>query len=691
MISDTIRKSSIIEDQNIDLGALLKFLFVQKWTLAIPLIIGFLIAGFYAFRVGEPQYFSVTRMAFEVRAPKLVDLEGLLPGASTDSQAINTELEIVRSSQLISSLVKQEGLLKDPEFNPTLRVPSILSLSGFKSALKSFVNSKAAEPVPTEQDILNATVKVATDKVRVSAQRDTFLFNIGMISSQPGKSIKLANALAQIYLDEQVKVKFEATEYAVEWLSQRVVELERDLKTSEEDAKRLREKSNLVSQEALDILSARANSLRSRLQQSADEVRAGELNLELLVPMIADGDFIGMADISEDAKLRSLLDTANVDNAPLLVRASEIMTEIGISVDRARARRASLETALNEFQSEIDTQTADLVRLNTLIRDVEANQALYATFLTRLKETSIQLGLQRPDSRILSEATTVSLIAPRKGMILVFGALFGAVVGFGIVMLKFFGASGLKDVTEIENSTNLPVLGQLPLVPIRKRAELLSFISENPTSDMAESIRNLRTSLLMLNIDDPPKVILLTSSLRGESKTTTSVYLAKNMADLGRRVLLLEADNRRLAFAEYFNVNADANLLAAMDSQNKLDHAVTRVEQGFDVLVGTRSPMNAADIFSSTKFSDLIDRARKEYDIIIIDSPPVLAVPDARIITPLVDAVLYCVAWNSTPKKQVLMGLRELTTIGAHLSGVVLTKVNRKVNHRYGYGGYYDT
>ncbi|WP_058249292.1 GumC family protein [Tropicibacter naphthalenivorans] len=671
-------------EQDIDLMVLLTFLWVRKWILLLTMGVGLLCGAYYALRVAEPQFLSTTRIAFEERTPQLLNLDSMLPGASTESQAINTELEVVRSIPLVTKLVLQEGLLDDPEFNPTLTKSGLSKVIGGVKGLFGMSNDEQY----TDQQILNATVRQTTTKIRTSAQRDTFLFNIGVVTTSSEKSIRLANALAQIYLDNQVTVKFEATEYAVNWLSQRVAELEQELKTSEETAKKLRENSNLVSQEALDQLSIRASGLRDRVEQTTLEIERGETNLSVLQTLLDAGDFDGFAEIVESAAFNRLLQAQPRNESALRAEATTQIAQLRSSVRSAQARLLSLQPALDELQAQIDEQTAALIRLNTLLRDVEANRALYETFLTRLKEISIQLGLQRPDSRILSEATSAPMIAPRTVMVSAFGLVFGAVVGLGLLMLQFLRHSGLQSVTATERATGLAVLGQLPLVPIKRRQDLLPYLIKNPTSAMAEAVRNLRTSLLMMQPGKPPAVVLLSSTVPGESKTTTAITLAKNVSDLGRRVLLMEADNRRLTLAEYFESDASSNLLNAMRDGGALSDVVTQTEYGFDLLMGAQSSVNAADIFSSSAFSELIERAREEYDMVIIDAPPVLAVPDARIIAPLADVLLYCIAWNATPENQIQAGLREFAFTDNTAFGTVLTKVDRKAAAQYGYGGY---
>ncbi|WP_323771014.1 GumC family protein [Antarctobacter sp.] len=571
-------------------------------------------------------------------------------------------------------------------------------MRALKIKAKTLLGIEVAETERDPRVTSNATIERTRAAIRVSGQVDTYLFNISVESTDPEKAIKLANMLAQIYLDNQIQTKFEATEFAVDWLSKRVNELERQVKSTDEEVKRLCESANPISQEALDALVARTKPLRDRLDQTTAEINEAQGQFDLLEPFVEAGDFDSVLDLVGDNILRRLIQSGASDEQ-LRSRSLRLLAEQRANLTAAQDRKAALEQSLSLLQERVDVQSEGLVQLNTLVREAEANRVLYETFLTRLKETSIQLGLQRPDSRVLSEATSAYFVAPRKKVILALGAIVGLMIGFGLVMLRFFRSDGFMHSSELERHTGYPVLGQLPQVPIRRREQLLSYIQKNPTSIMSEAVRNLRTSLLMLDMQAPPKIIMLSSSRPGESKTTTSIYLAKSLADLGGRVLLVEADIRRMTFDTYFTTKGEGSLLSVLDGSMPLTEAAKPTELGFDVLKGTKSSVNAADIFSSTEFADMISEAREAYDYVVLDTPPVLVVPDARIIARHVDAVVYLVSWNGANKSQVAEGIGQFTNVGAPLYGTILAKIDRKRATSYGYGyaygghgtGYYDT
>ncbi len=227
----------------------------------------------------------------------------------------------------------------------------------------------------------------------------------------------------------------------------------------------------------------------------------------------------------------------------------------------------------------------------------------------------------------------------------------------------------------------------------RNRREVLAALKDKPNSVFAEAVRNLRTSVLMANPDGEPQVILVTSSIPAEGKTTLSIALSRYFGTLeGKRVLLVEADIRRQTLRAYVADDAvhGVQLVDAVLGRAKLEGAdLMDDDLGIEVLRGSGGEFNAADLFESRRFGDLIAELRTRYDHIIIDSPPVLAVPDARVLTRYADLTVFAVRWVYTTRTQVRQGLEMLNSIGRPADGVVLTQVDHRKMKSYGYGGQY--
>ncbi len=193
----------------------------------------------------------------------------------------------------------------------------------------------------------------------------------------------------------------------------------------------------------------------------------------------------------------------------------------------------------------------------------------------------------------------------------------------------------------------------------------------------------------MSDLDRPPQVIMVCSSSMGESKTTTALLLAQNSAMLGKRVLVVECDLRRNVFDQYFQGSEGKGLMSVLTGKTALEDAVMQdPNTGLHVLLGEQTKVNAADIFSSARFGDFIDEVRGSYDYIFVDTPPVLAVPDARVISRHVDAIIFTVKWNDTTREMVETSLDLFRQVNARVTGLALTLANTKRMSRYGYSGY---
>lgn len=371
-------------------------------------------------------------------------------------------------------------------------------------------------------------------------------------------------------------------------------------------------------------------------------------------------------------------------------RLSVLSRQMTQDVLRLKGQVESYAAAEQSLIDSITRGSQELTRLEQMLRESEASKLLYEHFQTRLKETVAQQGIQQPDSRVLSQAVRpLSPVAPRKGLVLAMAGILGLVLGSALVLLREATARNIRSASDLEAVSGHVVLGQIPVMPDRNRTNLLPYLSKNPTSAVAEAVRNVRTSILLSSVDKAPQVISLTSSVPGEGKTTITLALAQNLTLMGKRVLVIEGDNRRRMFREYLGASKASGLVSVLLGEVALTDAVQPVPGLGDVLLGEKTNVNAADLFSAAAFAQFLQQARELYDIVLIDTPPVLVVPDARIIAQHVDSVVFVVRWDRTPETQVQDSLHMLETVNARISGMVLSQIDPRGMRRYGYGDRY--
>lgn len=685
------------ESDDIDLLAMVRTIWRGKVIILACVLVAMFAAGYYAFGVAVPTYRATAQMSLEIRTESVIDVESVLSGMSSDRASINTEMEIIRSRELIGRLVDELDLMNDPEFNAALRPPEGFSVNTVKAWIRGLIPGQpdpAEVPPPTEEQIRNGVIDAVRGTIATSIGRESYVFTISATTQSAAKSALIANTLARIYRDDQIMLKVEATESAAIWLAERVSELEVELEASQTQINELRTRNALISPEALAALDTQAVQVNAELQEAELALARAQERVALLEGALT-GDFAQRAAAAGDAQLQALATEAAAGDGQAAQRFDRrydqlLQQEVG-QIDRAREVVETLRQQTATIASQYEQQSAALIQIEQLQRDSEATRVLYETFLTRLKETSVQVGVHQADSRILSEATPGTLVAPRKTRIIALAMILGAIAGAGIVLMREFLQNTYRTADDLERRTGVTVLGQVPRIPARRRPDTIAYLTEKPTSAAAEAIRNLRTSVLLSNVDRPPQVILSTSSIPGEGKTTLAIALAQNLAGLDKRVILIEGDIRRRTFTVYFPEAAkNAGVLSVVSRKVPLADAVWRHPAlKIDVLMGEKSSINAADVFSSESFRELLAELRMAYDYIIIDTPPVLVVPDARVIAPMADAVIYAVNWDRTTHAQVDEGLKQLRTVKVHVTGLVLSQIDPKGMRRYGYGNYY--
>ncbi|NVK21494.1 MAG: polysaccharide biosynthesis tyrosine autokinase [Kangiellaceae bacterium] len=670
--------------------AILNVLWRGKFIILAGLLIGLGLGWYYANYVAEPVYRASSVVMMESREQTVVNLDSVVGGLpSADQSVLNSEAEVIRSRGLLGKVVDDLDLTSDPEFNVYLRP------IGWKTKLKqnimalfgADIEERTLPPMEVQR---SDTISMLRNAINVRNISASLVFNITVETESAEKSAVLANRTAEIYILNQLDVKYDASRQATSWLADRVAELQSDLESADAKVKQFRSETELVNADGLLLREQQLKDLRDRIENSTRGIETAEAKI---AAMQAASEYPEKAQAAGDVQLQQFL--PRIDQPTIQTafdnRYETLMARARTDIERLTTQRETLSSALQELEGQIQTQGRDLTELQQLTREAEASRLLYEHFLTRLKETSAQEGIQQADSRILSEAVTPkSPSAPNVQLIMAMNAILGTIAGVGIVLLLELRNNSYRTASLLEAGTGYPVLGQIPSLPIRQRRNAITYLADKPTSAAAEAVRNLRTSILLSNIDSPPQVLMTCSSLPGEGKTTMALALTQNLVGLGKKVLLVEGDIRRRVMTQYVKRQKPAGLVSVLSGKTDLETTVTYDELlQADVLLGEETAVNGADLFSSEAFAAFVRRARELYDYVIIDTPPVLVVPDARIIAQQADAVVFVVKWDSTTKTQVRESLTMFERVNCPVSGLVLNNISARGMKRYGYGGNY--
>jgi succinoglycan biosynthesis transport protein ExoP len=636
---------------------------------------------------------------------------------------IETQSKILQSETLALQTIKSMDLSRYPEF-------------GGSSELAGFTHGTSARPRPA---ILSAFLGRLTVK-RVPNSR---LIEVGFEAEDPELAAQVVNAHLQNYIEANFRSKYDATTQASNWLSGELEELRIKVEKSE-DARIAYERQNQIwrTDEKQDITTSKLGDL----SKAVTEAQTALAEKEALYRMAAGGNVDALPAAQTNPVLQELLKhKAELDeqylvavdqygpNYPKVLRLEAEKKELDANI--AKARRTLIQgveqdynTARNRvelLQQNLDKQKAEandmaekLVQYQILRHDAESNKQLYDGLLQKLKEAGITAGLRSSNIRVVDPALTpTSPARPQKARNILLAFLVGLVGGVGLALFREYLDNTVKSPDDIETLTGLPSLAVVPSLPglngnhSRKtgpaaalqsgsgpRVELLSYVQ--PKSQISEAFRALRTSLLLSQADHPPQVILVTSALPREGKTTAAVNLAVTLAQLGDRTLLMDSDLRKPGIRRALNltIGKEAGLSSYLAGVSTLDEVLLPhpTISNLEALTTGPVPPSPADLLSSHRMREAIAELRLRFKFIVIDSPPVMAATDAVILSALTDGVLLVVRSGETPKEAFSRTRDLLSAVKCRLLGVVLNAVDssapdyyysyRYYPYAYGYG-----
>ena len=688
------RQQSISEDGTRQLAELTGILWRGRFVLLASTLIAMVLGAAYIFYVATPVYKSTATLVLETRQEQVVDLQGVISGLSPDSSTVTTEVEVLRSRGLATKVVEALKLIDDPEFNVTLRPESVKD--------KLLAMARSVVPNPDATDAPQATEAQAKASVvdellqRQSVQNvsNSLVFHVSVLSKSAEKAALIANTFAEAYISDQLQVKNDAALQATDWLTERVGELQVELEKSETAVRAFRTETDLIDADALALLDRQQKEVRARLEAARAELE----NKRAYDARLSDASDREVAELTQNATLLRILSEADEQltaeqKAAFDMIAQRLRDQSARDLQQTAQQIATLDSTAKALQQRVDAQSADLIVLDQLVREAQASRLLYEYFLNRMKETSAQQGIQQADSRVLSQAVAPTNAAlPRVSLVMAATGLAGFLIGAAFCISRAMAvAGGFHSSSQMEAVTGKAVFGEVPRIRARKRSRFFTYIREHPTSAIAEAFRNLRTSVFMSKSDARPRVILVSSALSGEGKSATCLALAHQMSELGSKILLVDADTRRGGLASYLGVSQPEHSLteALRDDLDWRQAVIPAAAPNLDFVHGGTGLANIPDYFAKQWFPAFIDEALKQYDTIVIDTPPVLLVTDARILARVADVILFVVRWNSTSQQQVQDGIKKFESLGYPVSGLVMSMLDARGMRRYGYDNSY--
>ncbi|WP_404339939.1 GumC family protein [Pseudoalteromonas mariniglutinosa] len=714
-------------EEAIDLGAYINVLKQAKWR-----ILGFaFIITFFTVLITFtliPQYKATATILIESEQTKAVSFDEVYGLDSTKKEYYLTQFEVIKSDSVAREVITTLNLKEHRDF---IAEPSAFGklLFMLKEAVPFLNNKKIVLLSPQEQaerDMLGLLDKFKA-RLTISPIRNTQLVDISFESSDPKLAAAIANAVGDIYIESQMRSKMGITQQASSWLNTRLSQLRVQLNDSEQRLQDYRESQKLVDisgiaglvtkeleQTSQQLVAARAeqNNLQS-INRVINEY--GNNNIELLGSMPEITSHGVIQDVKREVvlverKVSELSEVYGSQHPKMISAKAELATVktnlnkqikgliTGIEKELNRVTRTvkSLENDLLTVRVEYQDITRKETKYNQLKRDVETNRNIFNTFLSRSKETEVTSDFSSAIARFTDRAYAPNEPSkPNKKLIVIMA--FVVALGFAMFISLVFDALNdtMKSKSDVENKLAQRMLGLLPHESTPKNSVFpIHAFFESQYRRFAESVRTFRTSLLLTQLEREHKVIAVTSSSPGEGKTTTSANLAMALEQMGK-VLLIDADLRKPSLAKRFDIPAfQPGLSNLIIGTEPLSQCIYVDEQsGVSIMPSGQIPSNPLELLSSSRFSELLETLKQQYDHIVIDTPPTQAVSDALVISQYVDSVVYVIKADVTRTKLIKAGLERLFEAKAHVVGVVLNQVDMsKVSEQsnYGFYDYYD-
>ncbi|RMG20087.1 MAG: polysaccharide biosynthesis tyrosine autokinase [Deltaproteobacteria bacterium] len=700
-------------EPEIDLRAYYEVLRKRIWS--ILAVFALFVAATAVWTLRQPRiYKATTSVVIDPRAPNVLkgvsDVVEIGAGTYWHTQEFyNTEYKVIQSLEIARRVVERLGLDRDPDFIGPV---------------------KEGEEPPDAAAILQSMISV-------EPVRDSRMVEIGVSDTDPERAALLSTTVAEVYRDRNLERRIEGSGSAVEWLTEQLHTLKPKLEASEmrlfEFRKEndmlsasLEDRQNIVSQRLL-ALNAQLTDLEAKkatLGAKVDQIRALQKEAK------ADRSALeALAEVTQSELIRRLkenlfqrlqeyaaLKEKYLEKHPKLVQAEEALKSARATLDAEVDKIvASIE---NEYRQVVDAERrvrrlveetkAEAFELNKkeieysrLVREKEENERVYQLVLSRIKEASLAGQQQANNVRIIDRAVDkpqgATLVSPRYVFNLSVAGFLGLLFGVGLAFLREYLDNTVKSQEDVEQRLGLPFLGIIPLVPRDGEGSPDLHILHHPRGQVAEACRSIRTNLLFMSPDAPLKRIVVTSAGPREGKTTTVIDLGIVMAQSGAKVLLVDTDMRRPRLHKALGVPGGAGLSNLILGEVEIDEVIRHTDvEGMSLLPCGPIPPNPAELLHAHRFETLLEELSKRYDRILLDSPPLGAVADAKILGVRADGALLVARAGQTTREMLGHAAGSLLDVNAHILGVVLNQVDlSKKSYGYyyqyyrGYGEYY--
>lgn len=710
------------EDDGPDLRGYLRVVLDYKWAIlgfagVLTLLTALFVSGL------PPVYQATATILIESEEENVVSIEEVygIPGAN--DHYFETQNRILQSRHLAEKVIDRLRIAEHPEYDPALREPGLL-----QSFLARLPLQSSSEPQPVNpRDLRNGLVGQFRGNLEVRPIRNSQLITIRFESTDPALTAEVSNTLAEVYIDSDLEGRLAMTDRATGSLIRQLAELKQNLEQSEQALQAFRDREKLIDVQGQGVGGLTAQALNELTGQLVD-VRRDRATAETayrqimalqgqpaaayatIPAVLRDAGLQGVkgAKSAAERKVAELGKRYGPKHPKMIAAIAELgaaeqnLEQQTLNVVEALkkeyqvtlAKEADLNRAMSRTRRDMSEINRSAGRLIALERDVEANRGIYETFLSRYKETSAVSDIQSARARLVDPAVIPSGPAkPNKRRIIQLAFILSLFMAMLFAILIEALDNTLENARDVEDKLHLPALGILPRLKLKaKDPGALRYYSDNGQTPFAEHIRTLRSGLLLSDLDEKQKVILVTSAIASEGKSMTAVSLALSLGQMGQSVLLMDCDLRRPGIGRVFGLKAGAaGLTHFMLGTHALPQVIYKLpREGISIVPAGDAPPNPLELLSSARLARGLDALRQKFDHIVIDSAPCVQVSDAVVLSRRVNQVIYVVKADATTLQLAEDGVKRLQKADAPLLGVVLNQVAPpRRSDSYSYYSYY--
>jgi succinoglycan biosynthesis transport protein ExoP len=663
-----------------------------------------------------PMFKSVASVMLDTRREQVVDMQAVLSNLPSDTFVVDSEVQVLQSPTLAHRVIAKLQLDKDPEFNSDLQTQNIFAqtINGVKAgmrAMMAWIGTEPANDVTGPARMEERVTEAFQKNLSIERQGLTYVINITFWSQDPAKAVRIANAIAETYMQQQKDTKAAATREANTLIKGHVDELQRQVFSAERAVADYKSKHGLLNAVGAPLTEQEISALNTQMAvaQALEAEQSGKLAAANRQMGIGGTDSVGQAASSDTVRQlraqQAQLVTEEADLAkrygpkhPALIRAREQMAALNQSISAevkriisgqqaeaqaAASRTGSLRSSIAQDRKVLALNNSAGVELAELERNATAVRDVYQSFLTRLKQTAAQQDMQDADAQIVSYANIpLKPSSPSWLLAAAAAAAFSMIAAAAAIMLREFLQRGVRSPDEAEKTVGLPVIATIPQIA---QADPAAYVVKRPMSEFAEAIRNLRTSLFLSRSATPPKVVAMLSALPYEGKTTTTLALGRQCAQSGARVLIVDADLRRRALSSHLGGPVHSGLIELMEGRAPLEACLYRDLVSDAMILPLTGTSSGKDVFFANDLGRLFDRLRGLFDIILVDTAPLLPLAEPRLVASHADSIVLLTHWQKTSQSAMQDAAKLIRTLDVPIAGLALTCADLKRMDSFGY------